>query len=99
VIGVEEVRREFLKLAGLGIVGGSVSLLNTPTVTAQRVHSPRQGHRRDRCSSTCARLGQLGMAGGGKGIRRSYDVGDLPATGLFMRHARNLKVSNLEVMT
>jgi hypothetical protein len=25
--------------------------------------------------------------------------GDLPATGLFVRHVRNLEVSNLEVMT
>ena len=34
-----EVRREFLKMAGLGIVGGSVSLLNTPTAPAQRAPS------------------------------------------------------------
>jgi len=31
-----EFRREFLKMAGLGIVGGSVNLLNTPTASAQR---------------------------------------------------------------
>ena len=31
-----EHRREFLKMAGLGIVGGSVNLLNTPTASAQR---------------------------------------------------------------
>ena len=33
---MEELRREFLKMAGLGIVGGSVSLLNTPAAPAQR---------------------------------------------------------------
>lgn len=32
---MEEFRREFLKMAGLGIVGGSVSLLDTTTASAQ----------------------------------------------------------------
>ncbi len=36
---MEELRREFLKMAGLGIVGGSVNLLNTLAAPAQRAPS------------------------------------------------------------
>jgi polygalacturonase len=39
VTGVGEVRREFLKIAGLGIVGGSVSLLHAPGAAAQGARS------------------------------------------------------------
>jgi len=38
---MEEYRREFLKMAGLGIVGGSVSLLDTSTASAQGTSDAR----------------------------------------------------------
>jgi polygalacturonase len=38
---MREFRREFLKLAGLGIVGGSVNLLGTPTMSAQGTRGAR----------------------------------------------------------
>lgn len=38
-----EFRREFLKRAGLGIVGGSVGLLSSPTMSAQTTSGTEEG--------------------------------------------------------
>jgi polygalacturonase len=41
IIEMEEFRREFLKMAGLGIVGGSVSLMGSPMAKSQGLASER----------------------------------------------------------